>query len=239
MKWLRTIVLVNKGDVIASDDWKSHHEAYVRGIESIDNPKGSGKLKLRPKVKDGLTAKGNIKWKRNGVGYLKSRFASHMVKNEGWGAEKNFGFNEKITPPKLTLFPGNNEHVEPIAATFSGFDLVQTGKDGTRVAVEWETGNISSSHRSLNKLGVALANDVIDAGVLIVPSRALYEHLTDRIGNISELSHYLDVWHGLASGIERGLLAITVVEHDEIVDKDDVTVKYLKVGLDGRANEAK
>jgi hypothetical protein len=49
------------------------------------------------------------------------------------------------------------------------------------VAVEWETGNISSSHRALNKMALGLLNGTIAAGVLIVPSRKLYRYLTDRI----------------------------------------------------------
>lgn len=68
-----------------------------------------------------------------------------------------------------------------------------TGPNGAKVAIEWETGNISSSHRSMNKLGIALMGGVIQIGVLIVPSRDLYDHLTDRIGNIGELSGYLSM----------------------------------------------
>jgi hypothetical protein len=108
-------------------------------------------------------------------------------------------------------------------------------KNGTRIAIEWETGNISSSHRSMNKLAIALTNGVIDVGVLILPSRDLYEHLTDRIGNIGELSGYLSMWEGLKSVVVRGLLAITVVEHDELTS--DPAMPYLRVGTDGRAKK--
>jgi hypothetical protein len=72
-----------------------------------------------------------------------------------------------------------------------------TAPNGTKVAIEWETGNISSSHRSMNKLAIALGSGVVQVGVLIVPSRQLYDHLTDRIGNIGELSGYLSMWEGL------------------------------------------
>lgn len=239
MKWLRTIVLVDKGGVISTPDWHDFHEAYVRGIRSIDNPRGSGSLKLRPKVQDGFTASGNKKWKRNGVSYLKQRFAEHMVKAEGWKSERTFNFNCNVSPPQLKLYPDGQPYHEPIAAKFSGFDLTQQSEAGVKIAVEWETGNISSSHRSLNKLGVAIGSNVIDVGIMIVPTRDLYEHLTDRIGNIAELSHYLQVWHDLEPSVERGLLAITVVEHDQLVDENDKEVEYLKVGMDGRANEAK
>lgn len=75
----------------------------------------------------------------------------------------------------------------------------------------------------------------MDAGVLIVPSRDLYEHLTDRIGNISELSGYLEMWAGLAPSIERGLFAISIIEHDFLTD--DPAFPYLPTGGDGRAKE--
>lgn len=112
-----------------------------------------------------------------------------------------------------------------------------TAANGTRIAIEWETGNISSSHRSMNKLAIALTNGVVEVGVLILPSRNLYEHLTDRIGNIGELSGYLSMWEGLKSVVERGLLAITVVEHDEL--SSDPALPYLTVGSDGRAKQGK
>ena len=87
----------------------------------------------------------------------------------------------------------------------------------------------------MNKLAIALSGGLVEVGVLIVPSRALYEHLTDRIGNIGELSGYLAMWEGLKSVVERGLLAITVVEHDHLTDSEEI--EYLAVGGDGRARE--
>jgi len=89
----------------------------------------------------------------------------------------------------------------------------------------------------MNKLAIALSNGIIEVGVLIVPSRKLYEHLTDRIGNIGELSGYLAMWEGLKAVIPRGLLAITVVEHDALTT--DPNFPYLKVGGDGRAKEGR
>jgi len=89
----------------------------------------------------------------------------------------------------------------------------------------------------MNKLAIALGAGIIEVGVLILPSRLLYEHLTDRIGNISELSGYLSMWESLKSTVARGLLAITVVEHDELTDRADIP--YLKVGNDGRAAEGR
>ena len=232
MKWLRTMVLFDQGNVISSSDWKHLHESYVRAIVSIEHPKGSGSLTLRRKVR-----LPNNQWKRNGVGYLRKEFLTYMCDHEGWESESDVELSKDREQPSLLLYPGMEEYREPITSKFGGFDFMAVAENGTRVAIEWETGNISSSHRSMNKLAIALSNKLIDVGVLIVPSRALYEHLTDRIGNIGELSGYLAMWESLKSVVEHGLLAITVVEHDQLTDSDEVD--YLRVGSDGRAREGR
>ena len=73
MKWLRTIVLFDQGDVIASSDWKIIHDSYVRSIQSIDYPEGTGILKLRRKLRDA-----GGQWSRNGVVFLKKAFYQHL-----------------------------------------------------------------------------------------------------------------------------------------------------------------
>ena len=233
MKWLRTLVLFDRGDVVSSSDWQSIHQSFVRSIESIDSPTGSGRLVLRRK-KQVPTSK---QWNRNGVGFLRSRFLEHMVKIEGWQAEGEVDLQNLEEKPDFHLYPSMESYSEPITSTFGDFDFVTTTTSGIRVAIEWETGNISSSHRSLNKLCIVLAAKKIQAGVLILPSKNLYEHLTDRIGNIGELSPYLGMWKSMGASVERGMLAIAVVEHDELTD--DPQFPYIKVGKDGRAAEGK
>lgn len=228
MRWLRTLVVFDRGNITSHSDWQKIHESYVRSIQSIDFPEGTGTLSLRRKFKscDG-------QWSRNGVKFLKSRFLSHMVKNEGWSAEASFDLGQQRVPPELKLYPSLENYQEPITSEFGSFDFVTTAPQGTHVAIEWETGNISSSHRSMNKLAIALATGKIQAGVLILPSRNLYEHLTDRIGNIGELSGYLSMWKDLEARVERGLLVITVVEHDHLIN--DIDFPYLPVGIDGNS----
>lgn len=232
MKWLRTLVLFDKDDVISSKGWREVHESYVRSIASIDFPQGEGTLTLRQKVKrtDG-------QWNRNGVGYLRSRFLANIVTVELWKPEVAFDLGGNRSATNLVLYPTMRQHSEPITSEFGGFDLVTRTADGIRVAIEWETGNISSSHRSMNKLAIALETGKVDAGVLIVPSRALYEHLTDRVGNIGELSGYLQMWQALSADVRRGLLAITVVEHDALTDEPEFP--YLPTGEDGRARQGR
>ena len=79
------------------------------------------------------------------------------------------------------------------------------------MALEWETGNISSSHRALNKMALGLLKGVLAAGILVVPSRELYKYLTDRIGNMEELEPYLDLWRS-GSLREAGVLEIVAIE---------------------------
>jgi len=230
MKWLRTLVIFDQGDLVTTSDWQTIHKSYVRSIQSIDFPEGANSLKLRRKVRrpDG-------QWNRNGVIYLKRRFLDHMVNAENWHAEVGFDLGKDRVPPDLRLYPSSKLHREPITSKFGGFDLLTTAPAGTHVAIEWETGNISSSHRSMNKLAIALTTGKIQVGILVVPSRNLYEHLTDRIGNIGELSGYLSMWKDLEARVERGLLAISVVEHDSLTD--DQAFPYLPAGKDGRARE--
>ncbi|WP_414567597.1 restriction endonuclease [Nostoc sp. CCY 9925] len=101
--------------------------------------------------------------------------------------------------------------------------------DNYLFALEWETGNISSSHRAVNKLSLGLLRGVFLGAVLVLPSRKLYPYLTDRIGNYEELEPYFDIWRAIR--IEEGFLAIFVIEHDRL----DENVPKITKGTDGRA----
>lgn len=96
-------------------------------------------------------------------------------------------------------------------------------------ALEWETGNISSSHRAINKLVLGMLRGVFLGSALVLPSRSLYTYLTDRIGNFEELEPYFDVWR--AVNINEGFLEIFVVEHDAV----DNNVPRITQGTDGRS----
>ncbi|MHC5595862.1 MAG: restriction endonuclease [Nostoc sp.] len=101
--------------------------------------------------------------------------------------------------------------------------------DNYLFALEWETGNISSSHRAVNKMVLGLLRGVFLGTALVLPSRKLYPYLTDRIGNYEELEPYFDVWRAVQ--IPEGFLAIFVIEHDQL----DGNVPTLTKGTDGRA----
>lgn len=230
MNWLRTLLLFDKGSVSSCPGWREMHESFVRSIQSVHFPEGSGSLTLKRKMR----LPGN-KWSRNGVVFLKQSFLRHLVEIERWRPEENLSLERINVATEVRLYPSMDVYVEPVVSSFGPFDFMTVASDGLRVAIEWETGNISSSHRSMNKLALAVEMGLIDAGVMIVPSRLLYAHLTDRIGNITELSGYLAMWKGIGDSIERGLLAIAVVEHDALTDEGD----YLPVGQDGRAAQGR
>ena len=97
------------------------------------------------------------------------------------------------------------------------------------VAVEWETGNISSSHRALNKMTLGLLKGRLACGTLIVPSRKFYKFLTDRVGNFQELEPYWDVWRSIPH--EEGVLEVVEVEHDA----ESYEVPRIPKVTDGRA----
>jgi len=99
--------------------------------------------------------------------------------------------------------------------------------------VEWETGNISSSHRSLNRITLGLVTGIITAGIVILPTREMYQYLTDRVGNYPELEPYFVIWESLSSAIENGIIEVIAVEHDATSDDVPLTGK-LKDGMSDR-----
>jgi len=123
--------------------------------------------------------------------------------------------------------------IEGDATTVEGKDLGEYDAvviEGENVVVaEWETGNVSSSHRSMNKLTMLVSDKTISAGVLIVPARSLGKYLTDRIGNFEELEGYIRFWKKYPC--ESGVLEIVVIEQDD--ESNDVPL--IPKGTDGRA----
>lgn len=247
MKWLRTIVVFDKGGLVNSSDWQAIHESYTSSIQAVENPAGSGSLTLR-EMESYRTPAGEKKYRRNGVGPMRKQFLKNIVDVEKWESESQVLIEEKVKEEfeeekqedpslQLRLYPSGNIHEEEESAKFGDFDFLTTGEAGHKVAIEWETGNISSSHRALNKLCVCIEKGIISMGVLIVPSRKLYAHITDRIGNIYELTPYLPFWQDIGNSmVSKGLLAVSVVEHDHLTT--DSTFPYLKVGKDGNSDQA-
>ena len=101
--------------------------------------------------------------------------------------------------------------------------------DRKLLCVGWETGNISSSHRALNKMCLGMLRDLLIGGVLILPTRKMYGYLTDRVGNFSEIEPYFPLWRSIP--VREGILAVMAIEHDAV----SLNVPRIRKGTDGRA----
>lgn len=97
------------------------------------------------------------------------------------------------------------------------------------IVFEWETGNISSSHRAINKIILAMQTTPVIGSFLVVPSDVLKKYLTDRIGNIGELRPFLDYFRAFPN--VNGAFRIVVVEHDAT----SLLVPKIPKGRDGYA----
>ena len=200
MKIVKVETLISSGSFPKSTFWIDAEKTICNAIVGVDHPVGSGKFTIYPEA-------GKARGEGNGVKPIKDLFVKKLIR-VGWKSEEPLKFTSEAKPGKL--------------------DAVLYGKAGT-VAVEWETGNISSSHRALNKMVLGLMKGLIQAGVLVVPSRKMYKFLTDRVGNFAELEPYLDVWKAMP--IKNGVLKIIVIEHDA----ESKSVPRIKKGTDGRA----
>ena len=251
MKFIRTVAVFDRGNLLDSEEWAAMHETYVNALRAIVHPPGNDRFVIRRKIRK-LTASGapTSQWIRNGVVPIRDQFLANL-QDAGWRAEKPVGLEcgspaleqarERAAvqleeyPSRVTLRLDDPDWAEILHNKVGDFDFFTELGDGVRCVIEWETGNISSSHRSMNKLCLVMLAGLIDIGVVILPSRLLYSHLTDRIGNWMELSPYLSLWNGIGQGMERGLLAVTVVEHDELTDNTDIP--FIAQGKDGRSAE--
>jgi hypothetical protein len=259
LKLNNSFVLIDRGEISKTDDWAKSHTAIDDAIKKMVWPTGTKDGLVIPRivsVKNGVaytdlegTAKVWDKAKpltlRNGVVPLRQLFRTNLEKS-GWKAEEPLslqGYFEKIRADKnlAQIFrypePAADAIHDPLHEGVGDFDFWLRSDTGFRTVVEWETGNISSSHRSLNKMCLALMAGLVDAAVLVVPSIMLNVHLTDRIGNIRELQPYFYFWSAFGQSIKRGLLAIVEVEQDGLVKSTDMR-DFIPTGKDGNAKKA-
>lgn len=266
MKLNNTYLLFDSRQTSDRGEWVEAHSAIADAIKSMRWPDKDGVKTFRiPRivsVKPGevyIDAGGKTrtveqrspkaKTLRNGVGPLRDQFRYWMGET-GWICEEScslapfFKRLRERSMPVFSKFPGvekgglDEAGVDVLNESVGDFDFwFQTDSD-FKTVVEWETGNISSSHRSLNKMCLALMGGIVDAGVLIVPSSFLCPHLTDRIGNIRELQPYFYFWNRVGALVDSGLLAVMEVEHDELFKSTDLR-DFISVGSDGNSKKIK
>lgn len=144
----------------------------------------------------------------NGVLPIKIGFM-HKLKKQGWKLENRPVLAKGLGPGKV--------------------DALKLLSDGRQFAAEWETGNISSSHRALNKMCMGILEGHLAGGVLILPDRELYQYLTQRIGNYRELAPYFPVYRHLKA--VQGFISVFAVTFDQTSSK----VALIPKGLDGNS----
>lgn len=136
---------------------------------------------------------------------------------------------------QLDNYGWTNEHICPKIIKPRKIDSTKQLKGGKFFGVEWETGNISSSHRALNRIVLGIQDGLLEGGALVLPSRDMYEYLTDRVGNFKEIESYFSIWKDLAYAFsarkQNAVIKVFEIEQDGLSDK----VPPIPKGTDGRA----
>ena len=207
MKCVKMEILIDKGDFSGSETWTRLRGNIEAAIKAVVWPPGNDDFTI-------YAQSGKKRGQGNGVKPIKEAFTEKLT-TFGWALEVQMDIATVNRPGKIDAvyemtndFPCQNKRF---------------------FAVEWETGNISSSHRALNKMAVGLLEKKLVGGVLVLPTRKLYNFLTDRIGNFRELSPYFPMWKAI--DIDEGFLAVIAVEHDH----ESFEVPRIEKGTDGRA----
>jgi len=200
MKIIHTERIIDIGPFSKSKEWKKIETDIHQAIRSIEWPPGTGRFVLHDEP-------GKKRGQGSGVKPIKEA-CMKKLKSRGWNLE---------TPVDIATVkrPG------PMDATYHVSDRL--------FCVEWETGNISSSHRAMNKMALGILKKKLIGGALILPTRDMYKYLTDRVGNYPELEPYFPLWKALEPN--EGLLLVIVIEHDAVSKE----VPRIKKGTNGRA----
>jgi hypothetical protein len=202
MRLVHEEILINNIPQTSERETEGARDDIRLAIASVHWPLGSGSFTIRAES-------GKKRGMGNGVSPIRKAFINELCSPTGWQAEERLDLAAIHRPGDV--------------------DAVLTMPSG-KFCVEWETGNISSCHRSLNKMALGLLKGKILAASVIVPSRELYPFLTDRIANYLELTPYLELWRSL--DVQKGFLSIVVVEHDAVSE----TVERIPKGTDGRSS---
>jgi len=200
MKIIGTQILINKGSFPSSAAFKKIQNQIKEAIMNVHWPPNSSNFTLHDQP-------GKARNQGNGVKPIKLECMRYL-KSKGWNLETRVDIAALKRPG-------------PMDATCQAEDRL--------FCVEWETGNISSTHRALNKMALGILKGVLAGGVLILPTRKMYKYLTDRVGNYSEIEPYFPLWKSLV--VKNGYLAVIAIEHDAVSKK----VPRIPKGTDGRA----
>lgn len=211
MKIVEALDVVQAGRFARTRTWQRAMTDVEAAIAKADWPFGSGSFSLNPEPV--IDRRGRADRHPNGVMPIKVPMIRHL-ESCGWQTE---------TLPQL-----------PVG--FEGRDVLTTGDldalllDRDRyVGFEWETGNVSSTHRAINKLLDGITRGTLSAGILVLAMRSTQRYLTDRVGNFEEVAPYFEFWNRYP--VPDGVLRVYGVSHDQL----DPSVAHIPKGRDGRA----
>lgn len=146
MKIVEALDIVRAGRFPKTKTWRRAMAEVEVAIEKADWPFGSGSFSLNPEPI--INRKGGSDRHPNGVMPIKVPMIKHL-ESCGWETE---------TLPEL-----------PVG--FEGRDVLTTGDldallfdGGNYVGFEWETGNVSSTHRAINKLLDGITRGTLSGG---------------------------------------------------------------------------
>lgn len=192
VKFNRMTALMDSGGFTEGTAWRKIHADVRLAVRSVDWPPSSGVFTIFPES-------GKKSGMGNGVVPIKAEFIQTLV-SRGWLAEQRQARGSE---------EDEDDQIRP-GAFDARLDL--TKYDLPPFVVEWETGNISSSHRAVNKITLGIFRKELSGGLLVLPSRKLAKYLTDRIGNYQELRPYFALWRYYLPG--NGYLGVIEVEQD-------------------------
>lgn len=103
MKVIRTVVVVDRGNIIGSDEWSKIHSAYCEAIRGMVHPPGATDFVLRRKTpKTNSIGKRTSQWNRNGVTPIKKLFLEEMQKRK-WALEEPLRLKDEAAQYAVTL----------------------------------------------------------------------------------------------------------------------------------------
>lgn len=209
--------IVKRGDIASAGNfprtmlWRRALKDVEAAIAAAEWPPDSGTFSLNPEP--GVTRKGKPDKHPNGVVPIKVPMLGELESRD-WATE---------ALPPLPVGSGSDD-----VLTTGDLDALLHERE-SYVGFEWETGNVSSSHRAINKLLDGITRGTLRGGVLVLPMRKTARYLTERIGNFEELAPYFEFWRRYP--LPNGALRIYGVEHDAL----DPTVPHIPKTTAGRA----
>lgn len=132
----------------------------------------------------------NSKKKINSVSPIKNGLVNMLHENYHWETEHHL----QILKDNISAGNSNIKRRRGQGGGIDAFKEFVFNDYKFRVGIEFETGNVASVHRSINKLSMGLQSRELDMIFLILPVFNLAQYLTDRVANYEEIEAYFPLF---------------------------------------------